>query len=594
MTISTEKAGSNQWDAWLLEAVRKIRAQKQRPDANRIYNAVRFLAEKCAQNSSTSTSHPVKFEPIHMVLVQRNLDRAVRERLLLKVISKGQTTYKPPDKCTDRVMNLGISSDEEISKCFIKVLRELSEPDPTIRQQPYSSPLLKKPPSGFTLDQIIDYLTQSHVLILPPGEQDDSPADFLHEKLSVLLEKEILCRGRVEVIDGIYYKIKEKVGSGLRSAQPPEVKVTLTDKSRLLESEDTVKRIVDESVSGLLQRAAKDGSTVTFTLTYTMSSPTETNANSTISTNIKEKRIRKRSLSPVSSSESSASSISSSSSRRSRAKGGKIKVPKRRWTPPMNESSLVLGVKRRSLSPISGSESSCSFTSSKSQRGRVSVGREKTQVPSVKTPRDVNMTIHNRNVGRRSSSISAKKRSLSPISGSESSSSSLSNWSRSSKGNGESESGKQKIKAPNVRLTPNVSNCENSIMNSVPAKVPNPVWSISDIASAIVRKRNTQPSDISRKNNKLNGERTKKTKQETQKSIQTCHEIGEQIEADLDSVSCYSSSSSKDNSNSFLVEWGLAIDDIIDCYYESETERASPLPNPAFLLEPCRPPELPL
>ncbi|OXA50772.1 hypothetical protein Fcan01_14595 [Folsomia candida] len=49
----------------------------------------------------------------------------------------------------------------------------------------------------------------------------------------------------------------------------------------------------------------------------------------------------------------------------------------------------------------------------------------------------------------------------------------------------------------------------------------------------------------------------------------------------------------KDNGNSFLVEWGLAIDDIIDCYYESENERdVSPLPSPTTYFKLSRP-ELP-
>ncbi len=41
-----EKADCLQWNNWLVEAVRKIRIQKQRPGLDRIYNAVRLLAEK--------------------------------------------------------------------------------------------------------------------------------------------------------------------------------------------------------------------------------------------------------------------------------------------------------------------------------------------------------------------------------------------------------------------------------------------------------------------------------------------------------------------------------------------------------------------
>ncbi|XP_021960551.1 uncharacterized protein LOC110856375 isoform X2 [Folsomia candida] len=230
MNAAKEKAEAVQWDAWLVEAVRKVRSQKQRPGLDRIYNAVRLLAEKkelAEQKAASPISplFPTQFEHIKLALVQRHLDRVVREGILLKVISKGQTTYKTPDKC-ERVLNLAAATDDEISKCFIKVLRELSEPDPTTPSPPpptssssKSSLLSKPPPVGFTLDQILEYLLHSHLLAPLPGEGDDtspppplaSPPDFLREKITPLLHTDLILRkGKVQLVDGIYYKIRDK------------------------------------------------------------------------------------------------------------------------------------------------------------------------------------------------------------------------------------------------------------------------------------------------------------------------------------------------------------------------------------------------
>jgi hypothetical protein len=111
-----DKKEQETWETWLVEAVRKIRAQKQRPGLDRIYNAVRLLAEKEQQadhekKSPIAPIYHIKFDTIQVATVQKQLDRVVSLGLLFKVISKGQLTYKTPDKC-ERTLKAG--NDDEV------------------------------------------------------------------------------------------------------------------------------------------------------------------------------------------------------------------------------------------------------------------------------------------------------------------------------------------------------------------------------------------------------------------------------------------------------------------------------------------------
>jgi hypothetical protein len=191
-----------QWDNWLGEAVRKIRLQKQRPGLDRIYNAVRLIAEKehQAEQSQRSPIAPIynmQFNTIQVVQVQRHLDRAVKSGLLLKVISKGQTTYKTPDKC-ERQLNLAQPTPDEMSKCVIKVIKELSETDPTASTST-SSP--KKSPNGFSIQTITDYIRHSHVISFPPEESQKE--EFLLSKVQDALAREVK-RNKVDLVEDLY------------------------------------------------------------------------------------------------------------------------------------------------------------------------------------------------------------------------------------------------------------------------------------------------------------------------------------------------------------------------------------------------------
>ncbi|CAL8139244.1 unnamed protein product [Orchesella dallaii] len=233
-----------QWDTWLLEAVRKIRTQKQRPGLDRIYNAVRLLAEKQeqaehSQKSPIAPIYHVQFNQVKIEQVQRHLDRAVRKGLLLKVYSKGQATYKSVEK-SERTLNLagggvtsstsssslgasatsdnnGGSASGELSKCILKVIRELSEcdaPVPTSSSVTVSSlnnSVSKPTKLGYTFETIEEYVRHSHVIIYP----DEREPTFLPNLVRQALAKEV-GRGKLELVGGEHYRLPS---SGSSSSQ---------------------------------------------------------------------------------------------------------------------------------------------------------------------------------------------------------------------------------------------------------------------------------------------------------------------------------------------------------------------------------------
>jgi hypothetical protein len=106
--LDKEKAESPHWDCLLVETINKIRLQKQRPSLDRIYKAVRILTEKNAEITQN-------FPFVELSLVQQQLDRVVKDGLLLKLLYKGQTTYKTKDKCETVKLHNRIGENEGIS-----------------------------------------------------------------------------------------------------------------------------------------------------------------------------------------------------------------------------------------------------------------------------------------------------------------------------------------------------------------------------------------------------------------------------------------------------------------------------------------------
>ncbi|KAI9557557.1 hypothetical protein GHT06_017385 [Daphnia sinensis] len=100
------------WQEWLIEAIGKIKGQKQRPSAERICHAVR-------QTHTKSTGPVLRDE----VIVAR-LNQAVADAKILKVCNKGQTSYKEPGHHTRQ---LALNKNTDLTKVLIKSLRELAE-----------------------------------------------------------------------------------------------------------------------------------------------------------------------------------------------------------------------------------------------------------------------------------------------------------------------------------------------------------------------------------------------------------------------------------------------------------------------------------
>lgn len=86
------------WIEWLIEAICKIKGQKQRPSAERICHAIR--------QSHSKGSGPILRDEVIMA----RLNQAVAEAKILKVCNKGQTSYKEPNHHT-RQLSLSKTAD---------------------------------------------------------------------------------------------------------------------------------------------------------------------------------------------------------------------------------------------------------------------------------------------------------------------------------------------------------------------------------------------------------------------------------------------------------------------------------------------------
>lgn len=104
-----ENAGASfsQWQTWVLEAVNKIRGQKQRPSLERIVNAIR--------------QHH-RYAPAD---IEIQVERCVESGAVLKVFNKGQNTYMNPGGTANR--KLVINADTDLTKILVKVVGQLDE-----------------------------------------------------------------------------------------------------------------------------------------------------------------------------------------------------------------------------------------------------------------------------------------------------------------------------------------------------------------------------------------------------------------------------------------------------------------------------------
>merc|ERR1712242_209151 len=111
----TKEESGDVWISWLLEAIHKIRSQKQRPNVERV--------AQCVRQHHPQYTH----ETVH-----QHLEAAVREGSIVRHESKGQISYKDPNsrsKNHNKTLKLSVESD--LCKVFVKCLREVNHPEGT-------------------------------------------------------------------------------------------------------------------------------------------------------------------------------------------------------------------------------------------------------------------------------------------------------------------------------------------------------------------------------------------------------------------------------------------------------------------------------
>lgn len=176
-----DSVSSAVWQKWILDAIRKIRSQKQRPSVDRICHAVR--------QHHNSYSNEV---------ITDYLERFVSEGSVLKVFNKGQSTYKDPGGLIRRQILVNKKSD--LSKVVIKAIRELNEKD------------------GSTYKNIEKYIQQSHTLAIDSDVSDWSSV----LRLSV---KRVVERGLVKQ-EGKFYRIPNSSTSEKNTAVTKHTSIT--------------------------------------------------------------------------------------------------------------------------------------------------------------------------------------------------------------------------------------------------------------------------------------------------------------------------------------------------------------------------------
>ena len=93
---------------WLLDAIRKVKRQKQRPCLERISAAVR------------------QFHDLSENTIAAQLEIAVKEGSVVKLFNKGICTYKDPLRLSQlKTRTLKVSRKSELTKVIVKCIKEL-------------------------------------------------------------------------------------------------------------------------------------------------------------------------------------------------------------------------------------------------------------------------------------------------------------------------------------------------------------------------------------------------------------------------------------------------------------------------------------
>lgn len=132
-----EEVAQEIWLSWILDAIRKIRNQKQRPSIERICHAIRL------------------HHNFHEDVIAEHLEISVKDGTILKVFNKGQSSYKDPGGLQNRTLRLQKGGD--LTKIVTKAVREIGERD------------------GSSLKSIEKYIRQSHTVV---EEECDLPTQI--------------------------------------------------------------------------------------------------------------------------------------------------------------------------------------------------------------------------------------------------------------------------------------------------------------------------------------------------------------------------------------------------------------------------------
>lgn len=103
---------------WLLDAIKKVKQQKQRPSLERICNAVKQVHKLTA-----------------METIKEQLELAVNEGSILKIHNKGMVSYKDPNRVSQLVSrSLIVNKKTDLSKVIAKSLKELGEKGASLKE----------------------------------------------------------------------------------------------------------------------------------------------------------------------------------------------------------------------------------------------------------------------------------------------------------------------------------------------------------------------------------------------------------------------------------------------------------------------------
>lgn len=152
---------------WILEAIGKVKHQKQRPNLERITSAVR------------------QFHKVSNESITEHLELAAKEGVVLKVFNKGICSYRDPSVVTQlKTRTLVINKNTDLIKVIVRSVRELNEA------------------TGSTLRKIVNYVQNSYSIELKEGVD-------LTEQLKLYLLKGI--KSEYLAKDGRFIKLGEKL-----------------------------------------------------------------------------------------------------------------------------------------------------------------------------------------------------------------------------------------------------------------------------------------------------------------------------------------------------------------------------------------------